>query len=68
MGNIVENFCTVFQEDDIKARKREEHYQLTRSKNTRLSENVQELLNVFEVQGIKFCKSSEKIGATCKLS
>ena len=48
MGNIVESFCTNFDLDDKEARKREEHYQLTGTKNTRLTENVNKILKMFD--------------------
>ena len=38
MGKIVESFCTNL--DKKEARKKEKHYQLTGTKNTRLTENV----------------------------
>ena len=47
MSNIVEQFCTSFLIEDSDARKREQHYQLIGSKNSRLSTNVNKLLDVF---------------------
>ena len=54
MGNIVESFCTNFDLDDKEARKREEHYQLTGTKNTRLTENVKKIVEVFDTYESNF--------------
>ena len=52
MGNTVESFSTNL--DEKEARKREEHYQLTGTKNTRLTENVKKILEVFDTHDINF--------------
>ena len=59
MSNIVERFCTSFLLEDSDARKREQNYQLFGSKNSRLSTNVNRLLDVFNTQGIIFEESDE---------
>ena len=59
MSNIAEQFCTLFLLEDSDARKREQHYQLIRSKIARLSTNVNKLLDVFNTQGMFFEESDE---------
>ena len=59
MSNIVEQFCTSFLLEDSDARKRERHYQLIGSKNSRLSTHVNKLLDVLNTQGITFEESDE---------
>ena len=43
MSSIVEQFCPSFLLEDCDARKREQHYQLIGSKNSRLSTNANKL-------------------------
>ena len=59
MSNIVEQFCPSFFLENSDTRKREQHYQLIRSKNSRLSTNVNKLLDVFRTQGITFEESDD---------
>ena len=54
-----QQFCASFLLEDSDARKREQHYQLIGSKNSRLSTNVNKLLDVFNTQGITFEESDE---------
>ena len=54
MRNILESFCANFNLDDKEARKREEHYQLTVTKNTHLTENIKKILEVFHTHDINF--------------
>ena len=60
LSNIVEKFCASLLLEDSDARKREQHYQLIGSKNSRLSTNVNKLLDVFNTQGITF-EESDKV-------
>ena len=59
MSNIAEQFCNLFLLEDSCARKREQHYELIRSKKSRLSTNVNKLLDVFNTQGTTFEESDE---------
>ena len=53
MGNIVEEFSTLFNIESA-GRKRDERYQLTGRKNTRITENAKTLSKVFETNDTKF--------------
>ena len=58
MSNIVEQFCISFLLEDSDARKREQLINWV--KNSRLSTNVNKLLDVLNTQGITF-EESEKV-------
>ena len=60
MSNIVEQFCSSLLLEDSDARKREQNYQLFESKKSGLSININELLDVFNTQGITF-EDSDKV-------
>ena len=52
-GNIIGKFCDSFDGED-KAPKRDEHYQLTGSKNERINQNVQKMCEVFQQHDVNF--------------
>ena len=53
MGNIVEEFSTLFNNESA-GRKWDEHYQLTGRKNTQITENAKKLSKVFETHNTNF--------------
>ena len=54
MGNIINNFCECFGIEENQSRKRDEHHQLSGSKNKRIANNCDKLTSVFEEYDITF--------------
>ena len=54
MGNIIEDFSEVFGLKEDQARKRDEHYQITGSKNKRITDNAKKLAEVFTTHEVNF--------------
>ena len=54
MENIVNNFCETFGIDENQSRKRDEHRQLTGSKNLRIETNCIRLSHVFNERDVTF--------------
>ena len=54
MGNIVESFCQTFGIEEDGSRKRDEHYQLTGSKNKRIRTYTDKISTVFTVHEVAF--------------
>ena len=54
MGNIVNNFCETFWIDENQSRKRDEHRQLTGSKNAKIETNCIRLSHVFSERDVTF--------------
>ena len=54
MGNIVNNFCETFGIEKNQSRKKNEHHQLTGSKNARIETNSTKLSHVFIEHNVIF--------------
>ena len=54
MGNIVNNFCETCGIDENQSRKRDEHHQLTGSKNAMIETNCTKLSHVFSEHDVIF--------------
>ena len=54
MRNIVNNFCEAFGTDENQSRKRDEHHQLTGSKNAMIETNCTKLSHVFSEHDVIF--------------
>ncbi|XP_066928378.1 uncharacterized protein [Clytia hemisphaerica] len=54
MGNLVETFCETFGIEEDGARKRDEHYQLSGSKNVRVSSNTEKISRVLDEHEVVF--------------
>ena len=54
MGNIINNFYETFGIDENQSRKRDEHHQLTESKNARIKTNYAKLSHVFSERDVVF--------------
>lgn len=57
LGNIVESFCETFGIEENQSRKRDEHYQLSGSKNQRITNNVTKISTVFNDHVVNFDSS-----------
>ena len=58
MGTIIEEFAELFQIKQNIAHKKNQHYQLTGSKNKRISVNVNKLTEVMSTYGVSFGNST----------
>ena len=54
LGNIMESFCETFEIEENQSRKRDEHYQLSGSKNYRITNNITKISTVFKTHGVNF--------------
>ena len=54
LGNIMESFCETFGTEENQSRKRDEHYQLSGSKNYRITNNIAKISTVFKTHGVNF--------------
>ena len=54
LGNIMESFCETFGIEENQSRKRDEHYQLSGSKNYRITNNIAKISTVFKTHGVNF--------------
>lgn len=54
MGNIVESFCETFGIEEDGSRKRDDHYQLSGSKNERMSTNTEKVSRVLDEHEVAF--------------
>ena len=54
MGNIVKSFCETFGIEEGGSRKRDEHYQLSGSKNERMSTNTEKVSHVLDEHEVAF--------------
>ena len=54
LGNIMESFCETFGIEENQSRKRDEHYQLSGSKNYRITNNIEKISTVFKTCGVNF--------------
>ena len=50
----MESFCETFGIEENQSRKRDEHYQLSGSKNYRITNNIAKISTVFKTQGVNF--------------
>ena len=54
LGNMIKDFCETFGIEDKQNRKREDHYHLTGSKNTRTGDNDKKLSGIFNTYVVNF--------------
>ena len=54
ISNIITSFCGKFGISESEACKREDHYQLSGSKNSRIRSNVSKISDVFSTYGVSF--------------
>ena len=54
LGNIMESFCETFRIEENQSWKRDEHYQLSGSKNYRITNNIAKISTVFKTHGVNF--------------
>ena len=54
LGNIMESFCETFGIEENQSRERDEHYQLSGSKNYRITNNIAKISTVFKTHGVNF--------------
>ena len=54
MSNIIASFCNRFGISESEACKREDHYQLSGSKNSRIGSNVSKISDVFGTYDVSF--------------
>ena len=54
LGNMIKDFCETFGTEDKQNRKREDHYHLTGSKNTRTGDNDKKLSGIFNTYDVNF--------------
>ena len=54
LGNIMESFCETFGIEEKQSRKRDEHYQLSGSKNYRITNNMTKISTVLKIHSINF--------------
>ena len=54
ISNIITSFCDKFGISESEACKREDHYQLSGSKNSRIRSNVSKISDVFSTYGVRF--------------
>ena len=68
MGNIVESFCETFGIEENQSLKKDEHYQLSGSKNQRIDSNTEKISSVFTDNQVSFDESEKYLQCVDKKS
>ena len=66
MGNIVESFCGIFGIEESQSLKKDEHYQLSGSKNQRIHNNTEKISCIFTNYEVSFDESENVFNVLTK--
>ena len=66
MGNIVESFCETFDIEENQSLKKDEHYQLSGSKNQGIHNNTEKISSVFTNYDVSFDESENAFNVLTK--